>query len=77
MKPRGISIDDLPGIYREEYLYAAEMARGLHDPATEWESFRDTLWNYVVRAFGLRAETVTLDGSWDEPPTTGGFPSSS
>lgn len=38
---------------REEYLYAVEMARALHDPATEWDGFRDALWSFLVRVFGL------------------------
>ena len=38
---------------REEFLYAVEMARALHDPATEWNAFRETLWSFLIRVFGL------------------------
>ena len=41
---------------REEYVYAIEMARGLHDPADDWEGFRDTLWRYLLRVFGMPFE---------------------
>lgn len=50
---RGITLEDLPGIYREGYLYSLEMARALHDPATDWEGFRDYLWQSLIRVFGL------------------------
>lgn len=55
MSGAGISLEDLPGIYREEYLYAVELARGQHDPCSDWEGFRETLWGYLVRVFGLDA----------------------
>jgi len=51
----GISVDDLPEIYREGYLHAIEAAREEHDPATEWEAFREYLWAALVRVFGLDA----------------------
>ncbi|MDX1744852.1 MAG: hypothetical protein R3324_02845 [Halobacteriales archaeon] len=38
---------------REEYVYAIEIARGLHDPAEDWEGFRDTLFGYLLGVFGL------------------------
>lgn len=38
---------------REEYLYAIEMARAVHDPASDWDAFRDTLWSYLIRVIGL------------------------
>ena len=38
---------------REEFLYAIEMARALHHPATDWDAFRDTLWSFLIRVFGL------------------------
>jgi hypothetical protein len=38
---------------RTEYLYAIEMARALHDPANDWSAFRDTLWSFLIRVFGL------------------------
>ncbi|MDX1621161.1 MAG: hypothetical protein R3320_09235 [Nitriliruptorales bacterium] len=41
---------------RQEYVYAIEMARGLHDPADDWEGFRDTLWHYLLRVFGMPFE---------------------
>jgi hypothetical protein len=39
--------------YRAEYLYAVEVARALHDPATDWEGFRDVLWQHLMRVFGV------------------------
>lgn len=42
----------------EEYIYAVEMARGLHDPATDWEWFRDTFWSYLLRVFGVDLATL-------------------
>lgn len=44
---------------RGEYLHAIEMARSLHDPAVGWEGFRDTLWEFLIRVFGLEES-----GSW-------------
>ena len=49
----GVGFDDLTGEFREEYLYAVELARAQHDPTTDWEAFRDTLWIYLMRVFGL------------------------
>jgi hypothetical protein len=42
-----------PHGYREEFLFAVETARALHDPATEWAPFRDTLWAHLARVFGV------------------------
>jgi hypothetical protein len=50
-------IEDLPDIYREEYLYAVEMARAVHDPGAEWNEFTEVLWSYLSRAFGLSTPT--------------------
>ena len=44
---------DLTAGCREEFLYAVEFARAQHDPAADWEAFRDTLWAYLVRVFGV------------------------
>ena len=44
---------DFPTQEREEFLYAIEMARALHDPGTDWDGFRDTLWSFLIRVFGL------------------------
>lgn len=52
-EPRGIGLEDLPAIYREGYLYAIEIARAQHDPATDWEDFREYLWASLIRVFGL------------------------
>lgn len=49
----GIGIDDMPAIYREGYLHAIESARDEHDPATEWDRFREYLWHALVGVFGL------------------------
>lgn len=43
----------MAGIFREEYLHAVELARVRHDPASDWEGFRETLWAYLVRVFGV------------------------
>ena len=43
----------MAGREHEEFLYAIEMARALHDPADEWDGFRDTLWQFLIRVFGL------------------------
>ena len=40
-------------VCREGYLYAVEVARAQHDPAVEWEAFRETLWSYLTRVFGV------------------------
>ena len=48
-----IGLGDFAASCREEYLYAVELARAEHDPATDWEGFRDTLWAYLVRVFGV------------------------
>jgi hypothetical protein len=44
-----------PDGYREEFLYAVEAARALHDPAADWEGFRDALWANLTRVFGIDA----------------------
>ena len=49
----GISLDDLPAIYREGYLHAIESARAEHDPATDWDRFREYLWHALIGVFGL------------------------
>lgn len=49
----GISADDLPEIYREGYLHAIEAARAEHDPAIEWDAFREFLWVALTRVLGL------------------------
>ncbi len=52
----GITVEDLPDIYRESYLHAIESARAEHDPATEWDAFTDYLWTALVQVFGLASE---------------------
>ena len=53
----GVATDPLfgddPDSYRGEFLYAVEMARAQHDPATDWDGFTDTLWDYLLRVFGV------------------------
>lgn len=49
----GITIEDLPAIYRQGFLEVIEMGRALHDPATDWEDFREYVWMGLVRVFGL------------------------
>jgi hypothetical protein len=50
--------DEVPEGYREEFLYAVEVARALHDPAEDWERFRDALWANLTRVFGIDATDV-------------------
>ena len=55
----GITVDDLPEMYREGYLHAMESARAEHDPATEWDAFSEYLWSALVQVFGLETERTT------------------
>jgi hypothetical protein len=48
---RGLTVDDLPEIYREGYLHAIKATREEHDPVTKWEAFRDYLWTALVLVF--------------------------
>jgi hypothetical protein len=64
----GLSLDELPGIYREEYLYGVEVARAQHDPCVEWEAFTDVLWNCLAGAFGLDAVATSEDASHAHHP---------
>lgn len=57
---------------REEFLYAVETARVLHDPATEWDAFRDTLWEHLSRVFGLEGSDGWPDGFPDPAHGPGG-----
>ena len=62
--------DGDPDAYREEFLYAVEVARAQHDPATDWDGFRDTLWVYLTRVFGVEdpaAEPAVLPPADDGP----------
>lgn len=52
----GIGAGDLPEIYREGYVHAIESARAEHDPATDWEGFRDYLWESLLPVFGFEAD---------------------
>lgn len=56
MAGEDVGLEGFGGFGREEFLYAVELARAQHDPETEWESFRDTLWTYLIRVFGLEDE---------------------
>jgi hypothetical protein len=53
--------DNDPDGYREEFLYAVEVARALHDPAEDWEAFRDVLWANLTRVFGIE-DPASLPG---------------
>ncbi|MBW3578871.1 MAG: hypothetical protein KY462_14250 [Actinobacteria bacterium] len=53
LSAQGVGVEDLPEIYREEYLHAVELTRAEHDPATEWDQFVEELWKALVPAFGL------------------------
>jgi hypothetical protein len=54
-----------PDGYREEFLYAVEVARALHDPAEDWKGFREALWTHLTRVFGIEdpASMPDLAGS--------------
>lgn len=51
----GITIEDLPDIYREGFLYVIEMARARHDPSKEWRAFSEYIGQGLIRVFGLDA----------------------
>lgn len=53
----GITVEDLTQMYREGYLHAIEAARAEHDPATEWNAFREQLWGDLLRVFGVESPT--------------------
>ena len=53
---RGITVEDLPEIYRAGYLHAIKSARAEHDPTTEWDAFTDYLWAALVQVFGLESQ---------------------
>lgn len=46
-------LDDLLALYRENYLHAIADARAQHDPATDWDAFRECLWAGLLRVFGV------------------------
>ena len=54
-EPRGVGPEDLPAIYREEFLRAMEFSRVQHDPGEEWPAFVEAVWDALVPAFGLDA----------------------
>jgi hypothetical protein len=60
------------GSYREEFLFAVETARALHDPATEWAAFRDALWTHLARVFGVDDPSGWPDGLPDPDDSPGG-----
>lgn len=62
-----LTAEDLPRIYRENYLHAIGDAREQHDPATEWDAFREHLWAGLARVFGLESATQPGDGRSEAP----------
>jgi hypothetical protein len=52
--------DDGPDGYREEFLFAVEVARALHDPAEDWEGFCEALWAHLTRVFGIEESPAVL-----------------
>jgi hypothetical protein len=58
----GVFDNDSEG-YREEFLYAVEVARALHHPSEDWEGFCDALWANLTRVFGIDESTAVLGGS--------------
>lgn len=50
----GISIDDLPRIYRDEFTHYVELSHALGDP-DDWPRFREDLLRALTAAFGLDA----------------------
>ena len=60
-------LGDLPASCREEFLYAVELARAQHDPARDWEGFRDTLWSYLTRVFGVEDSAAVWPPGFPDP----------
>ena len=69
MSKHQVRVDRVSGGQREEFLHAIELARVSHDPAEDWEAFREALWTYLIRVFGLEG-----DEGWPEdlPDPRGG-----
>ena len=63
-----LTAEDLPRIYRENYLHAIGDAREQHDPATEWAAFCEHLWAGLVGVFGLE-DSPQPGGAPSEEPT--------
>ena len=66
--------DGDPDAYRQEFLYAVEVARAQHDPATDWDGFRDTLWVYLMRVFGVEDPAAEPGGLPPSDDGAGGDP---
>jgi hypothetical protein len=60
----GIGIEDLPWIYRDEFVHYVELAHTLGDPR-DWPRFRQDLARALTAAFGLA--TGPLDGQRHSP----------
>ena len=58
----GISLDDLPWIHRDQFVYYVEMAHGLGDP-TDWPHFRIDLLEALTAAFGLNRHHPDSNGA--------------
>jgi hypothetical protein len=63
MVARGVGLEDLPEIYRSEYLHAIELTRVSNDPSTDWDGFVEALWRALVPAFGLDVDVEEPRGS--------------
>jgi hypothetical protein len=63
MVTRGLGVEDLPEVYREEYMHAVEIAKAIHDPGSDWDNFVEALWLALVPAFGLDVKVVHRRGA--------------
>lgn len=69
MDESGFGVEDLPAVYRDEFVHAVEWARREHDPCDDWARFREALWAALVPALGLDVEVADFDA-----PSGGGSP---
>lgn len=53
--PRGIGLEDLAGIQRDQFVHYLCLARATHDP-DDWPGFRHALVDALTAAFGLDDE---------------------
>lgn len=68
---RGLGLEDLHHIYREEYLHAIELIRAQHDPGIEWNAFVEALFPALIGIFGLDVAGATDALAGDPPRRTG------
>lgn len=56
----GIGLDDLPWIYRDQFVHYVELAHALGDPH-DWPRLRQDLLRALTAAFGLDAGNLNSD----------------